>query len=202
MSVLEIANLVHQTSTDTGLGNFTLTAVNGKQTFDQAFGHGSTQNVFFYFISNESAGEWEEGTGHLSNATTLVRDTVQQSSNANAAVNFTAGTKDVVNDLPSQYQVSPATGTARTLLTQDTTYYVATTGSDSTGTGTVGNPWATIQHAWDTIASTLDIGAFVVTIQLADGTYSESPSLIAAQTGQVVIQGNLANQTSVVLTGV
>ncbi len=35
---------------------------------------------------------------------TLVRDTVLNSSNANSLVSFTAGTKDIVNDLPAAYQ--------------------------------------------------------------------------------------------------
>ncbi len=34
---------------------------------------------------------------------------------------------------------------------QGGTYYVATTGSDSTGNGTSGNPWATITHALDNV---------------------------------------------------
>ncbi|MFA5109700.1 MAG: hypothetical protein WC458_04135 [Patescibacteria group bacterium] len=29
------------------------------------------------------------------------------------------------------------------------TWYVATTGSDTTGDGSSGNPWATPPHAWD-----------------------------------------------------
>jgi hypothetical protein len=40
----------------------------------------------------------------MSDATTLVRDTVIQSTNANAAVNFSAGTKDVTNDIPAAKQ--------------------------------------------------------------------------------------------------
>lgn len=99
-----IANLVHQQSTTTGTGNFTLSAVNGKQSFNTAFGNGATTDVFPYFISNQSAAEYERGTGHMSDATTLVRDTVSESTNANAAVNFSAGTKDVVCDVPATRQ--------------------------------------------------------------------------------------------------
>jgi hypothetical protein len=100
------ANLVHQTSTTTGTGNLTVAAVNGKQTFSNAFGTGVTTNVFDYFISNQGALEYERGTGHMSNSTTLVRDTVIESTNANAAVSFSAGTKDVVNDVPANRQES------------------------------------------------------------------------------------------------
>lgn len=100
----KIANLVQQTTTGTGTGNLTLSTINGKQSFDTAFGHAATTDVFYYFISNRDAAEWEFGTGHMSDATTLVRDTVIASTNTNAAVSFSAGTKDVVNDLPQSVQ--------------------------------------------------------------------------------------------------
>lgn len=99
-----VADLVHETSTSTGTGSFTLAAVDGKQRFSTAFSTGSTTNVFYYFISNRNAAEWEAGTGHMAAATTLVRDTIIASSNANAAVDFTAGTKDVANDIPASIQ--------------------------------------------------------------------------------------------------
>jgi len=98
------ANLVHETSTTTGTGNFTLVNVNGKNNFNDAFGTGGS-DVFDYFISNQAAGEWERGTGSMSDATTLVRDTVIESTNSNAAVDFSAGTKDVTNDVTAGNQV-------------------------------------------------------------------------------------------------
>lgn len=98
------ANLVHQQSSGTGTGNLTLSAVNGKQSFATAFSTGVTTDVFDYFISNQSAAEWERGTGHMSDASTLVRDTVIESTNSNAAVSFSAGTKDVTNDMPAGKQ--------------------------------------------------------------------------------------------------
>lgn len=99
----ELADLVHETATTTGTGNFTVASVSGRQAFNTAFGTGGTDK-FYYFISSRTASEWEVGTGHLSAATTLVRDTVIASSNSNAAVDFGAGTKDVTNDLPSSRQ--------------------------------------------------------------------------------------------------
>lgn len=99
---MRTANLIHQTSATTGTGSLTLSAVNGKQTFHGAF---STTATFEYFISNQSATEWERGWGHMSDATTLVRDTVKESTNANAAVDFSAGTKDVVSDIPATDQM-------------------------------------------------------------------------------------------------
>lgn len=98
------SDLVHETTTGTGTGNLTLANVNGKRSFNTAFGNGAPTNVFDYYISNREAAEWERGTGHMSNATTLVRDTVIKSSNADAAVSFAAGTKDVTNDIPAANQ--------------------------------------------------------------------------------------------------
>jgi hypothetical protein len=102
-------DLVHETSITTGTGSFTLDPVNGKVSFSDStygFGTGATTNVFQYFISNRAAAEWEIGFGHMSDSTTLVRDTVELSSNSNAAVNFSAGIKDVTNDIRSFYQDS------------------------------------------------------------------------------------------------
>ena len=98
------ANLVQEISTSAGLGDFTLLAADGRQTFDDAFGIGGT-DVFDYFIASRDAGEWERGTGHLLNATTLVRDTVIESSNSDSPVSFSAGTTDVTNDVPADNQV-------------------------------------------------------------------------------------------------
>lgn len=101
----DIANLVHEISTSTGTGDFTLASVNGKQTFNDAFSTGGSDK-FYYFISNRDAAEWEYGTGHMSDATTLVRDTVVESSNSNSLVSFSSGEKDLTNDLPAEKQVS------------------------------------------------------------------------------------------------
>ena len=95
---------VKETTTTTGTGNVTLGgAVTGFQTFNTAFG----QNVQFeYFIEAVDAngvptGDWEVGDGYLSASTTLVRDQVRRSSNSNAAVNFSAGTKYAVCGFPA-----------------------------------------------------------------------------------------------------
>lgn len=103
-----IANLVEQTSISTGLGNFSLTTVQGRQSFNAAFSTGSG-NTFYYFISNPNANEWEVGETYLSDAATLVRSgaqTVIDSSNGGLSVNFTSGTKDINNDLPAEIQAT------------------------------------------------------------------------------------------------
>ena len=103
------ASLVHQTATSTGTGNFTLVKVNGKQDFATAFTTGGA-NVFDYFISNQSAAEWERGTGSCPTTNTLKRDTVYETNaGTTVAIDFTAGTKDVTNDVPPLSQVRGTT---------------------------------------------------------------------------------------------
>ncbi len=103
---IHVNNLVEETSVTTGTGNLTTSSVNGRRSFNAVYGNGSTTNVFFYFAANESAAEWEVGIGHMSAATTLVRDSVLYSSNSDALVNFSAGTKRIVNDIPANQQMT------------------------------------------------------------------------------------------------
>jgi hypothetical protein len=84
---------VHEATASTGTGNVTLAgAETGLRTFYDACNTGTR---FEYMIADAATGAWEEGVGYLSAATTLVRDVVLRSSNANAAVSFGSGTKDV-----------------------------------------------------------------------------------------------------------
>lgn len=92
------ADRVKETSTTTGTGDITTAgAVTGFRTFSAAFG----TNAFFNYCieavdgSGVPTGDWEVGLGRLSAGTTLVRFRVYASSNANALVNFSAGTKYV-----------------------------------------------------------------------------------------------------------
>lgn len=92
--------LVHETSSSTGAGSFALEKVNSRRRFSDEHSTGGS-DVFNYYIvhANVALDEWEYGTGSLSDAGTLVRDTVIASSNSGAAVDFSIGTKDVTNDL-------------------------------------------------------------------------------------------------------
>lgn len=114
-----IANIVYQKTVAEGTGALGLSAVPGYRSFYAAFGTGGS-DMFFYALRHTALDEWEVGTGHLSDATTLMRDTVIASSNAGAAVNFSAGDKDVVNDIPAERQLPlPATPETGDLLRYD-----------------------------------------------------------------------------------
>jgi len=93
---------IKETSTTAGTGDFTLAgAVSQFRSFSSVFvsGAAGTYDPLYYCIAGQTGTEWEVGKGHLSAATTLVRDTVFSSSNAGALVNFSAGTKDVFNTI-------------------------------------------------------------------------------------------------------
>jgi hypothetical protein len=61
-------------------------------------------------------------------------------------------------------------------LSRDVTLYVATTGSDVTGTGTSGNPYKTITYALNTLPR--DLGGYNSNINIAAGTYNEHLLLV------------------------
>jgi hypothetical protein len=90
-----IADRVQETTTTTGTGTLDLGGADlGYQSFVDGIGDG---NTCYYCIQYLTADEWEVGIGTVTDAATdtLSRDTVLQSSNADALVNFSAGTKDV-----------------------------------------------------------------------------------------------------------
>jgi hypothetical protein len=94
---------VKETSTTTGTSTLTLDgAVPGFETFSSAIGN---TNTTYYAIQNQSVPtEFEVGIGTVG-AGTLSRDTIISSSNSDAAVNFSAGTKDVFVTLPASKAV-------------------------------------------------------------------------------------------------
>src|SRR6056300_654453 len=98
---LVVKDRVRETSTTTGTGTFTLAgAQTGFETFSTAIGN---TNTTYYSIVNEN-GEFEVGLGTVG-AGTLSRDTIISSSNSDAAVNFSAGTKNVFCTLPASKAV-------------------------------------------------------------------------------------------------
>lgn len=132
---------VLETTTTTGTGSFTLAGPpSGYQSFNDGVG---VSNTTFYAVFNTSAAEWELGLGTLSNSTTLARTTVYSSSNADAAVNFSAGTKNVFVTLPASKLdgtviggVSPAAGTFTDVTLSTGQLHVPTTDPTAAAAGT------------------------------------------------------------------
>lgn len=112
---ITVKDRVRESTTTTGTGDITLAgAATQYQSFNTAFG----TNVFFpYVIAGQSGSEWEAGIGYLSGSTTLVRNQVTGSSNSNAAVNFSAGTKDVWCDITATYFLNESTGVEYAAIT-------------------------------------------------------------------------------------
>jgi len=100
---LVVNDRVKEESSTTGTGTLTLTgAVPGFETFSSAIGN---TNTTYYAIQNQDTPtEFEVGLGTVG-AGTLSRDTILSSSNSDAAVNFSAGTKDVFCTLPASKSV-------------------------------------------------------------------------------------------------
>ena len=101
---LVVNDRVKETSTTTGTGTFSLAGASlGFETFVAGIGN---TNTTYYSIVNEN-GEFEVGIGTVTDAATdtLSRDTILSSSNSDAAVNFSAGTKDVFCTLPASKAV-------------------------------------------------------------------------------------------------
>jgi len=89
---LILKDRVKETTAVTSTGTATLLgAVTGYQSFSVI----GTGNTCYYTIAAQTTNEWEVGIGTYTSPNQLSRDTVLSSSNSNALVNFSAGTKDV-----------------------------------------------------------------------------------------------------------
>lgn len=101
---------------------------------------------------------------------------------------------------------SPPAAIHREVLTAARTYYVRTDGNDLNNglTSTAGGAFKTIQKAIDVIASTLDIAGNIVTVWIADGTYTGAVVLKNvvgyAAPGNLVIKGNNSTPANVVIS--
>lgn len=93
-----VAGRVRDSSTSSGTGTLTVTgtAPVGYRTFSAVCVIG---DQFPYFIQSRSANEWEYGIASYVGTNQISRDIIKGSSNAGAAVNFTASnTIDIVLD--------------------------------------------------------------------------------------------------------
>jgi hypothetical protein len=171
---LVVKDRVRETSTTTGTGTFTLAgALTGFQTFSSAIGN---TNTTYYTITNGA--EWETGIGTVG-AGTLARTTVLESSNAGAAVTFTAGTKDVFCTYPASKSVYTdgtlgvaSGGTGASSFTAGSVVFAGTS-----GTYTQNNAG----FFWDNTNSRLGIGtaAPVITLDVRSAAASGANADVA-----------------------
>ena len=99
--MFKVADRVKEQSVTTGLGTYDLDgAVLGHRTFVAGVGDG---NQCYYTATNGT--DWEVGIGTVTNSSpdTLSRDTIYKSSNADAAVNWSAGIKNLFITPPATY---------------------------------------------------------------------------------------------------
>ena len=71
-------------------------------------------------------------------------------------------------------------------LPADTTLYVATTGSDTTGDGTSAKPYKTIQKAIDVLPR--DLNGHTATIIVSEGAYSENVAIMSFYSGSLILR--------------
>src|SRR3990167_6723851 len=90
-----VADSVADTSTTTGTGDITLDngAPTGFRTLDDV---AVATDTAPYTLRHRTADEWQSGILTYSGSHVFVRTAVLESSNANAEVNFSAGTKDFI----------------------------------------------------------------------------------------------------------
>ena len=118
---LVINDRVKETSTSTGTGTINLAgAETGYESFVSGVG---TTNKTYYAIELNSLGEWEVGIGTVTSGSpdTLSRDTIISSSNSDAAVNFSAGTKNVFCTMPAKKTISPVMDATSFVVTHSST---------------------------------------------------------------------------------
>jgi hypothetical protein len=100
---LVLADRIKETTATTGTGTLTLI---GPEDGFQSFASVGDGNTTYYAVQHATLNEFEVGVGtYTSSGTTLSRDTVYTSSNSNAAVDFSAGTKIVFVVVPTEATV-------------------------------------------------------------------------------------------------
>lgn len=207
MSKLSYLDRVKQPTTTTGTGDIVFSgSVAG---YNQLSTHAYLEygTSFPYLIeavdaNNIPTGEWETGIGRLrgvgdANPTHMIRLVVRSSSNADAIVNFSAGTKLVSICVNADLVQGLRSATAE--------FWVRTDGANSNdgGANTDARAFDTIQDAVNAAAKFTLLTGSDVNVTVTAGTYSETVDLpyYSRTTGRLVLSGNGGAMDDVVITG-
>ena len=128
---------IWETTTTTGAGTISLDgATTGFTTFLSEIGNG---NTCFYHLTDANGTAWEAGIGTVTSGTpnTLARTTVLRSSNANAAINLTAGTHSVINAPIYGYATGEVNFQGQTLNKPLLKNYIETIATPAISSGTL-----------------------------------------------------------------
>jgi hypothetical protein len=193
----KLFNLVGMTTATTGTGTMTLgSAISGYLTPALA---GVADGDTVAYAINDGANS-EVGTGTYTAAGTTLSRTVRKSTNSNAAISLSGG---------ALVYITPSAEDLRWRLAANTTFNVATTGNDSTGDGSVGAPWLTLQKAVDYLTNNVDLNGFSVQVNVGAGTYagfSLSAPWVGAVAGgsinpSVTLNGDTTTPANVTISG-
>jgi hypothetical protein len=203
---LVLADRVQVTTSTTGTGTLTLgSAVTGFQDFAVI----GDDNTTYYTITDNN--NWEVGIGtYTDSGTTLSRDTVLESSNAGAKVNFGAGTKFVFCTYPAEKSVDIETAQTLTNKTINGSNNTITNVSLTAGvTGVLpiangGTGETTRQAAIDALAGAVTSGQYLrgngTDVVMANIVAGDVPTLNQNTTGNAASATVL--QTARLLNGV
>ena len=162
------ADRVKESSTSTSTSAFLLNGADSTyRTFASVCAVGDT---VYYAIAHRSANEWEVGLGTYSAVNTLTRTTVHASSNANAAVAFSTGTKDVLLALTKTQLETYATLAGTETLTGKTisglnntitNVHLATSATGTLPLSNGGTGTTTAQLAINSLAGAVTSGSYL-----------------------------------------
>jgi hypothetical protein len=184
---LILKDRVKETTAVTSTGTATLL---GASTGYQSFSVIGNGNTCYYTIAAQTTNEWEVGIGTYTSPDQLSRDTVLSSSNSNALVNFSAGTKDVFVAQPAGKAVyTDASNTINTSGNGANT--VAFTNINASNVVMVSGTISTnAANATDITNKTYVDGLFSTGITYHDPVLVESPTALIATYNQPGGAGN------------
>lgn len=111
---------------------------------------------------------------------------------------------DIIAALRGSETVKVQLPTLKRYLTENLQLYIAPSGSNVSGDGSQGNPWATMQYAYDWIVRNVNLNGYDANINMAAGTYTDAFVNIVDQegagfinfVGDVVTPSNVLVQTA------